>query len=292
LPCERLIPLTANRTVLSPFWAAAAGNHGSNGSPDRYFLLWRVLCSTPIVTRRILKRKRPLLTRKRLFLFAAACLLLFAIVLFGRHVIARKAIESGFAEVTGFPLQIHSVHISPFLSRFEANGVRLFNPPGYPPTVFAEIPRVYVDYEFGSLFRRKRHITWMNLHIEQLVIIKNPDGRYNYEQLRGISSTNDPAASGGFHIDALHVQLDSITIRDCSGPKPRERTRKLRVNETLFDVDQDTEVNRLILLAVLRKVRFTDAALHRDIVKSTFSQIIHAAGNFLSKLLPIARKEE
>jgi hypothetical protein len=206
--------------------------------------------------------------------------------------IARKAVETYFTQVTGFPLQIHSVHVSPLLSRFEANGVRLLNPPGFPPTTFAEIPRVYIDYEVGSLLGRRKHITWMDLHIEHLVIVKNSDGRYNCSELRGSSSTNTLAASRHFHIDALHLQVDSITIRDYTGPKLKERTRKLRVNEMLFDVNQDTPVNHLVLLAVLRNVRFTDVALHSDILRSSLGQVTRAAGNFLKKLLGNARKED
>ena len=223
---------------------------------------------------------RRVLKRKRLFLFAAACLLVFASVLFGRHVIARKAVETGFTQVTGFPLEIHSVQISPFLSRFEANGVRLLNPPGFPPSAFAEIPRVYIDYEVGSLWRHERHITWMDLHIEELVIVKNLHGDYNYQHLPGLGSTNGAAGSRRFQIDALHLQIDAVTIRDCSGPKPRERTLKLRVNKTFFHVDQDTNINRLVLLAVLKEVRFTDTALHFEIFKSSLRHVSRAIAHF------------
>jgi hypothetical protein len=232
--------------------------------------------------RRINSRKRAALMRKRLLLCAAACLLLFGLVLLGRHVIARKAVEAGFAHVTGFPLEIHSVQISPFLSRFEANGVRLRNPRGFPPSVFAEIPRVYIDYQVGSLWRREKRITWMELYIEELVIIKNRDGRYNYQELPGLGSTNDPAASSRFQIETLHLEMDYVTIRDCSGPQPNERTLKLRLNETFFDVDQDTNINRLVLRSVLRKVRFTDVALHSEILKASLGRFIRRIGDLFT----------
>lgn len=193
--------------------------------------------------------------RRRLFIVALFSLLAFIGVALCRHVIARKAVETVFAQTTGFPIEIGSVQISPWHSRFAADDIRLFNPPAFGERLFADIPRLYVEYQFESFLRGPPHLTRADLHIRQLVIVKDFGGHSNIRLLRGLGAGED-AASGPFQIDTLNLRLGTITTKDDRASERGQRTRDLNMALTFHNVTEKTDINRLIYLAVLKRIWF------------------------------------
>src|SRR5688572_2481940 len=99
------------------------------------------------------RRKRRMRRRKRLLTIAMLGLAALTGIALCRQIIAQKTVETVIEQTTGFPIRIESLQISPWHSRFAAGGIQLFNPPEFPERLFADVPRVYVDYRFGSLLR-------------------------------------------------------------------------------------------------------------------------------------------
>src|SRR5690349_12055112 len=103
--------------------------------------------------------------RRILLWGAGVCLVGMGLVVSARHVIAHKAVETGFHKITGFPLHIGSLRISLFQSRLEARQIKLLNPTNFSDRLFADVPRLCVDYEYASLVRRQPHLTRLDLEI-------------------------------------------------------------------------------------------------------------------------------
>ena len=193
--------------------------------------------------------------RRRLFCIALFCLLAFIAVALCRHIIARKAVETVFAQTTGFPIEIGSVQISPWHSRFAADGIRLFNPPAFGEPLFADIPQLYVEYRFESFLHGPPHLTRADLYIRQLVIVKDAHGHSNIGQLRGMGTSKD-AAPAPFQIDTLNLRIGTITTKNYRASQRDERTRELNMALTFYNVSEKTDINRLIYLAVLKRIWF------------------------------------
>jgi hypothetical protein len=184
---------------------------------------------------------------------AAFCLLALTGVAFSRQIIARKVVETVFAQTTGFPIEIGSVQVSLWHSRFAANEIGLFNPPAFDERLFADIRSLYVEYQFRSFLRGRGppHLKRADLHIRQLVIVTDAEGHSNIEQLRGAPSP--------FQIDTLNLRIGSITTKDHHGSEWRGRTRDLNMAVTFRHVTEKTDINRLIRSAVLRRIWFGHA---------------------------------
>jgi hypothetical protein len=196
--------------------------------------------------------------RKRLLSIALLCLLALTGIALCRQIIAQKAVESVFAQTTGFPIEIRSVQINPWHSRFAADGIQLFNPPEFAERLFADMPRLYVEYKFRSFLRGPPHLTRADLHIRQLVIVKDTNGHSNIRQLRGLGASKD-AAPQPFHIDTLNLRIGSVTTKDYSGSRLDEQTRELNMAVTFRDVTEKTDINRRIFFAVLKRIWFGQA---------------------------------
>ena len=187
--------------------------------------------------------------RRRLLILASFCLLALRGVALCRQLIARKVVETVFAQTTGFPIEIGSVQISLWHNRFAANDIGLFNPPAFGEPLFADIPQLYVEYQLGSLLRGRGppHLARADLYIRQLVIVTDADGHSNIQQLRGEPSP--------FQIDTLNLRIGSITTKDHRDSQ-KERTRDLNMAVTFRNVTEQTDINRLIRSAVLRRIWF------------------------------------
>ena len=181
---------------------------------------------------------------------ASFCLLVLSGIALCRQLIARKVVETVFAQTTGFPVEIGSVQVSLWHSRFAANDIALFNPPTFGGGLFADIPQLYVEYQFGSLLTGggPPHLARADLYIRQLVIVTDSDGHSNIQELRGAPSP--------FLIDTLNLRIGSITTRDHSASPGKERTRDLNMAVTFRNVTEQTDINRLIRVAMLKRIWF------------------------------------
>lgn len=188
--------------------------------------------------------------RRRLLIVASFCLLALSGIALCRQIIARKVVETVFAQTTGFPIEIGSIQVSLWHSRFAANDIGLFNPPEFGERLFADIPQLYVEYQLGSLLRGRGppHLARADLYIRQLVIVTDADGHSNIQQLRGEPSP--------FQIDTLNLRIGSIMTKDYSASQGKERTRDLNMAVTFRNVTEQTDINRLIRVAMLRRIWF------------------------------------
>jgi hypothetical protein len=199
--------------------------------------------------------------RKRKWLLTIAVLGLAVLtgVALCRQIIAQKAVETAIRQTTGFPIRIESLHIDPWRSRFEANGIQLFNPPEFTERLFADVPRVYVDYEFGSLFCARAQITRADLHIREVVIVKNSNGHSNIEQLRGLGmyEAEGRSVARPFQIDTLNLQIGRVVTKEYNKDGScKESTRVLDMTVTFRNVTEKTDINRRIFYAVLKRIWF------------------------------------
>jgi len=213
--------------------------------------------------------------RKRLLKIAVFSLVAFTGIVLGRQILAQKAIETVFEQTTGFPIQIESLQISPWHSRFAAGGIQLFNPPEFSERLFADVPRLYVDYEFGSLFCARARITRADLHIREVVIVKNTNGHSNLEQLRGLSmrETEGRSVPRPFQIDALNLQIGRVVTKEYNKDGScKEGTRVLDMTVTFRNVTEKTDINRRVFYAVLRRIWFGGTSVPAGAGESAFAR--------------------
>ena len=197
--------------------------------------------------------------RRRFLRIAVLSLVVLTGIALCRQIIALKTVETVFRQTTGFPIQVESLKISPWHSRFAGGGIQLFNPPEFADRLFADVPRVYVDYEFGSLFFARAQITRADLHIREVVIVKNTNGHSNVEQLRGLSMREVEGRSvpRPFQIDTLNLQIGKVITKEYSEDGAcKVSTRNLDMTMTFRNVTEKTDINRRIFYAVLRRVWF------------------------------------
>lgn len=203
-----------------------------------------------------------------------------------RNFIARKTVEFGVERATGFPLEIGAFEFGLLKGTVRVRDAKLMNPPTFEEQLFVEIPELDIHYQLGSMLRREPHITEMLVDIKQLTIVKNSKGESNLEELKGVSSSsggNDGKSSAKYQLDTLRLKVGTVTIKDYSRAKPTERNIPLNINATYNNITDSTDINRLVLLAVMSKVPLPEFGIKPDDITKGLGDVLKGTGDVLEK---------
>ena len=219
--------------------------------------------------------------KKLLWKILAALAILIVILFLARNVIARKAVEIVAKRTTGFPMEIGSVDLGLFSSRVDVRDLKLMNPPEFQDRLFVDMPQLYVDYRLGSMFSGAPHINDMLINIKQLVIVKNAKGDSNAMKLKGVVSSGDSKSSAKYQVDQLRIQVGAVTIKDYSRAKPMERTLTLNLQRTYKNINDSTDITRLVLLSIAGSVPLPDLGIRPEDLKKNLGNVTDVAGKTL-----------
>ena len=199
-------------------------------------------------------------------------LVLVALIVVGflcRNFIARKAVEIGVKQVTGFPLEIGAVNLGVFGGTLEVQNLKLENPPEFPEKMFVDLPLFKVDYHTMSMLSGSPHVKEVDVNVSEVVIVKNANGQTNAQVLQAkvsppASGTSQPkggeqkpSSSGGTHyrVDLVRVHVGTVRILDYSkGSKPSEKKIALNKDVVFKDVTDSTSITALVMRTVFGQV--------------------------------------
>ncbi len=220
--------------------------------------------------------------KKLLWKILAVLVVLLVILFLARNVIARKSVEYGAKKITGFPLEIGSVDLGLFSGKVDVHDLKLMNPPEFPEKMFVDMPRLYVDYQLGSMISGAPHVNDMLINIKQLVVVKNNQGESNAQKLKGVvSSGGGSSKSSKYTVDKLRIHVGTVTIKDYSHAKPTERNITLNVDATYNNITDSTDITRLVLLTVMSQAHLPDIGIKTEDLKKGLGNVSNAAGEAL-----------
>jgi len=200
----------------------------------------------------------------KLFKIILVFIVIIGALIAGKNIIGKFAIEKGVQAVTGLSLEIKKLDIGIISSNIEITDLNLFNPSGFPEGIMFHSPEIFVDYHLGDMLKGKIHLEDMRLNFDQLVIIKNVDGKMNLEALKpkakeeSKESAKDKGSDGtkkgmpDIQIDHLVLKVGKVTYKDYSGGgEPSVQEFNINISEELTDV---TDVRKLLGLVASRAI--------------------------------------
>jgi len=233
------------------------------------------------------------------------------VLFFARNAIARRAVEAGMKQKTGFPLEIGAVDVGLFSGMLDMRDLKLQNSPEFEEKAFADVPLLHVDYDTMSMLSEIPHVKELVLNIKELVIVKNQKGETNATKLKGkVSGSSDSGSagttsgsggSGGtppkeekakrYHVDLLKVHVGTVIIKDYSKGKPTERKLTLNVDATYKDISESTDITALVVNAALNQI----SGAVGDVLKGVGEALKGGTGTFQKtrkSLLDMFKKKE
>jgi uncharacterized protein involved in outer membrane biogenesis len=193
------------------------------------------------------------------------------VAFFARNTIARKSVEIGTKQMTGFPLEVGAVDLGVFNGTLEVRDLKLMNPPEFQGGTFVDLPLFRVDYDTMSMLSGAPHIKELVVNVNEVVIIKDEKGRSNatvlQEKVSGKSGdAEEPAQEEkkqAYRVDLVKIHVGTVVIKDYSSGKLKERKVTLNVDATYKDITESTNITALVMNTVFGQI----GAVVGDVVK-------------------------
>lgn len=205
--------------------------------------------------------------KKALKIFAIVIVVLFALSIV-KDLAVKISVESGVQFVTGLKLRINNFNVGIARQIVNIGGLKLYNPKGFKDRVMLDMPRIYVDYDLGAIFKGVVHLEEVRLNMKELVVVKNEKGELNLDSLNVVKGEKvkkgaaaKPADTGkqgkvpSIKIDKLHLKIDKAAYKDYSkGGAPDVKEFNVNIDETYTNIN---DLNALVGLIVVRALTNT-----------------------------------
>lgn len=165
-----------------------------------------------------------------------ALVLLLAVLLVAflllKDTIAKTLAEWNLRDSTGMDAKISRLEVGLATPTVNMEGLKLYNTPEFGGSTFLDLPELRIEYTPGDIRDGKLHFKTLRLHLAEVHIVKNKQGRTNLEMLQeetkkksSRDNTKDRSDGPGVDfggIDTLYLTVGKIRITDESDPRNNE----------------------------------------------------------------------
>ncbi len=207
-------------------------------------------------------------------------LVLVVIAFLARSFIAEKAVEVGAEKMTGFPLEVGNMSVGMALNNVTAQDIKLKNSSEFGDSVFVDMPELKLDYHLLSMAGSEPHVKEMFLHINEMVVVKNAQGQTNVMKLKGVVASGDSESK--YRVDTLRIKVGKVVYRTYKADGTfTDRNYAADLDVTYKDITDSAQVTKLVLIAVMSKVKLPDIGLNMADLKNGLGNVTNVAGKLL-----------
>ena len=148
---------------------------------------------------------------------------------------AKSLAEKNLRDSTGMDAKIARLEVGLLTPTANIEGLKIYNSADFGGGSFLEMPELRVEYVPEDMRTGKIHFKVLRLHIAEVHVVKNKDGRTNLDAIHKESKkkssgqkkkTDTPGVDFG-GIDTVYLSVGKITVTDLGNPK---NNREIRVN--------------------------------------------------------------
>lgn len=227
-------------------------------------------------------------------LISVLILILFVVIALAlaRNFIVKAAIIKGVEVAAGVEVKIGGVDIGLFKPYARISSLKVYNPDQFTDRLMADIPQIYLDYDFGGILKNKVHLKKLKIEIKELAVVMNERGKLNINSLAFLLPKPGGAKSPEVKIDVLALKIDKVVSRVYL-PALKAKTAELNLNldEAFHDVTNPSKVGGEILKKILSRTNISglaslDVSGQADKIKQQAQEIVDKAiGEDLKNIL-------
>jgi uncharacterized protein involved in outer membrane biogenesis len=179
---------------------------------------------------------------------------IIAILVAGRNVFGKLAMEQGVKAATGLTMEVKEFNMGLSTTDIGIKELSLLNPAGFTDKVMFHAPEIFVDYDLAAMLKGKVHIEDIRLDFDQFVVVKNKDGQLNLEALKPKAKEKEatqakeekagaPKKAPSLQIDHLALKVGKVVYKDYSrGAEPAVTEYNVNISEEMNDVTDPNSI--------------------------------------------------
>ena len=216
-------------------------------------------------------------------------IILFVVIVvlsFTKDAIIKFSVEQAVHAAIGVRVTIGSLRVG-FLSKqvVDIKDFKVLNPPGYADRVMVEIPQIYVEYDFKTVFSNKLFIHDLQLYLKEFQVVKNEKGVSNVEGIKLPESKEKKDIA----IGNLHLKIAKVGFKDYSQNPPLVKEYDVNLDEQFQNIENLNALVRVVLVramttsAVKNFVNFDTAELQHSVEGIVSKGVVSGVNNAIQK---------
>lgn len=181
--------------------------------------------------------------------------------------IVQAMIEKAVSSAAHVPVHIGRTQAKILSTSIRLEGLRVFNPAGFPEKVMLDAPLVSADYELPAIFKGRVHFKEIDVDLKELIVIKNRDGKLNVDVMKPThkenaerkekqKQTQEKKKPMALQIDRLRLSIGRVVYRDYSGGQssPSEQVFDINIRDRIFtDIHDPAVVVNVVMFEALTR---------------------------------------
>jgi len=196
--------------------------------------------------------------QKKIKIIILAVVLLFGFCLV-RDFFIKSLIGTVATNITGAPTRVGGLSLSIIKQSVKITNFRMYNPKGFPRGILVDIPRMSVSCNLGALITGKIHLRELVLHIKEIIMVKNKEGKLNVDSLKFASEKSEekkkkkPAKQMAMQIDIVNLEMGRVISKDYSvAGQPVVKVYDINLSKTYKNITSAQQLAALIISEPLK----------------------------------------
>jgi uncharacterized protein involved in outer membrane biogenesis len=173
---------------------------------------------------------------KWLFILMLAAVAVVVGLLLSKDAILKATVEQQIRAQTGMDAKIGRLSLGLLSPVVTIENLKLHNTPEFGGTPFLDIRELHLEYDRDALAQRKLKIKLLRLNLEELTVVRNPNGTTNISTMNTPAPSKPPKLAGDIEfkgVDVLNLSLGKIQLIDLKEPR-NNRIRNVNLQNQVF----------------------------------------------------------
>jgi hypothetical protein len=202
--------------------------------------------------------------KKRLILIVAAVVII-AVFCVVRDLVIKNVVAAMAGDVIGAPVQIDGFSLSLIRQSVKISGLRIYNPPGFPPDILVDIPLTSVSCDVIALARGKIHLREVTLDLKEICLVKNKERKLNVDELKIVEKVKamKPVKQMPMQLDVVQLHIGRVVNKDYSvNGAPAVAVHEVNIRKAYKNITSAQQLAALIIAEPLKTAGIRGLAVY------------------------------
>lgn len=204
--------------------------------------------------------------KKIIFIFAALIICFIALSA-AKDRIIKYAVKIAATRLVGAPVAIDGFRLDMRRGALRIEGLRVYQPKGFPEGILLDIPLINAECDMGELFKGRIALPLIELDLRELVVVVDREGKMSVDALAAVETEEKPARKAEplpMKIDQLKLSIGRVVIKQYSGSqRPSIKIYNIGIKNKVFNNIPDArEFTKIILVEAMKAAGIKGAKVY------------------------------
>ena len=198
--------------------------------------------------------------------------IVFAVLGIVKDIAIKATVEAVASKLLGTDVRVGGFSFGILRQSVRVRAFKIENPKGFPQGNMLDVAQVGVDYDLPALLAGKLHFPLVILDLNEMVVVKNPDGGLNVDALKvaekkeaaPAAKPEKPSEPLSLKIDVLRLNVNRVVFKDYTrGKEPLVQVFDVNLKDKTYkDIQSARQLAALIMVEAMKPTAIKGAKIY------------------------------